>query len=191
LFKSNGKIQIHDFVVNSKNIEEEIFIKFRSDIFLTKTSQEVIFNEIEKVKSNQVDIVFLGTNIHNDYNQTYKIYEQTRSCPKINDFIIIARTSSIVDYEIIKKELIEFKEDLSGNVYFHLIVRGNTRASNVSTQIYLVRNEPNDPNNIWEIYHNWAQSYVYTATNQYNWIRDNRKIFSNQFSKLTIFTENL
>jgi len=175
-FKSGGKIQVYDFINHCENIEEDIIIKFRSDIFITKTAQEVILNELVKVISNQVDLVFLGTNIHNDYKQTYKIYEDSRICPKINDFIIIARKSVLPKYEDIKDFLIKAKEDSSGNVHFHLIVKENTRSINISTQIYLVRKESKDPCDNWEIYYAWAQSYMYKAVIQHNWIRDNKNI---------------
>jgi len=175
-FNSGGKIQLYDLLENSKNIEEDIFIKVRSDIFITTTAQQVIIKEIEKVISNQIDIIFLGTNIHNDYNQTYKIYEDTKSCSRLNDFVIIVRKSCLPNYDSIKNSLINGNDHISGNVYFHLLINDNVRASNVSTQIYIVRSEPKNVNDNWEIYYTWAQSYMYNAVKQHNWIRDKKNI---------------
>jgi len=175
-FNSVGKIQVHDFITHCENIEEDIIIKFRSDIFITKTAQTVILNELAKVVADQIDLVFLGTNIHNDCKETYKLYEDSRVCSRINDFVIIARKSVLPKYEDIKNSLSKANKDKSGNMYFHLIVKENTRSINVSTQIYLVRKEPKDPKDIWEIYHNWAEIYMYTATKQYNWVKDNKMI---------------
>jgi len=151
-------------------------IKFRSDIFLTNISIDVLLTEIENVINNQCDIVFLGTNIHNDYDQTYKRYEDARTCARINDFIIIARKSCLPKFEEVYDTLKKESDNASGNVHFHQIIKPNVKAINVSTQIYLIRKNYSEPLDIWRLYYGWAESYMYKATAQHNWIRDNKEI---------------
>ena len=175
-FKSPGKIQVYDFMAGCEQIEEDVVVKFRSDIYITNIAKEVLLKEIDNVISGTADIVFLGTNIHNDYKETYKRYENARSCVKINDFIIIARKNSLKSKDLVTDELKNDIEGDSGNHYFHKIVLPNTKAINVSTQIYLVRKDFAEPIDVWSVYYNWAYSYVYKATKQHNWIRDNKSV---------------
>jgi hypothetical protein len=175
-FKSPGKIQVYDFMSGCEQINEDVFVKFRSDIYLTDTGKQVLINEIDNVLSHKADVVFLGTNMYNDYKETYKRYDDSRTCKLLNDFVIIARKSKLKSKDLVTEELKHDREGDSGNYYFHKIILPDTCSVNVSTQIYLVRKEFSEPVDTWSVYYNWAYTYVYKATKQHNWIRDNKSV---------------
>lgn len=172
-FDQSGKVQVYDFFKGCKNVNEDIVIKIRSDVYLTRNAIDVVCKELDNVIAGESDIVYLGIDFLNDYNQIHK-RENARHCAKITDFLIIARKNKLADGEEIISAMKSNVKDKSGNKTYFLILGPDAIATKVSCQMYLVRKEYNNFDN-WQIYWDWCQQYRKSELAQ-EWVRSNAEL---------------
>jgi len=177
--EGSGKLQMYDFITSLEKVDEEIIVKFRSDIFFTDVAINALISEIEKIINNENDLAYLGLDFKNDYDQTYKITD-ARKEEKITDFVIVAKKSLIPPREYIINFLFNHFKSLyesSGNIVFFLLINSNTRATKISTQMYLIRKDYKTLNN-WQIYFDWCHDYKHKSLHAFNWVKNNKKLIN-------------
>jgi len=172
-FDQSGKVQVYDFFTACKKVNEDIVVKIRSDVYLTRNAIDVVCKEIDNVIAGETDVVYLGIDFLNDYNQTHK-RENARHCAKITDFMIIARKNKIANSDEIISAMKNNVKDKSGNKTFFLILGPDAVATKVSCQMYLVRKEYSDFDN-WQIYWDWCQQYRKSEAAQ-EWVKNNASL---------------
>ena len=170
-FDQSGKVQVYDFFKGVEKTKEEIVLKIRSDVYLTRNAIDVVCKELDNVISGESDVVYLGIDFANDYDQNHK-RDNARHCAKITDFIVIAKKEKLANGARIIKSMSESVKDKSGNKTYFLILDSETIATKVSCQMYLVRKEYTEFDN-WQIYWDWCQQYRKSEQAQ-AWVKNNQ-----------------
>lgn len=174
-FYQSGKVQVYDYLKAKEIVEEDIFLKIRSDVYITHTAIDVICKEIDNIINGESDIVFLGIDFLNDYSAIHKREDaRTVKGHKVTDFIIVARKNKIADTQTIIKALHQSVKDKSGNKTYNLIMAEGAKATKVSTQIYILRKNYNIYDN-WQIYWDWCSQYLKSPIAQ-EWVKNNPDI---------------
>ena len=142
-FQLSGPNQIWDFYKAIENIEEDIIIKMRTDIWFAKSSIPYIVNDILSVVNNQKDFILLGSELYNHYDVNYKTYptfwpQQKKG--KTTDFLLVTRKDALRYKDEIYKEL-SLEQSKSGNILWQRIKQPDKRGFFSCGQIYLLRNE--------------------------------------------------
>jgi hypothetical protein len=138
-----GAVQVWDFVTSVDRSPGEIVIKLRTDVWFTDSSIRVITQHLQDIVNNRSDIVFFGSDLVND-NQGKEhevIPIANGDPPRIQDFVVIARKSSLEpSYKVIEDLLnISPKKRRSGNKTFRDIVSSTAKASTVLCHLWLIR----------------------------------------------------
>ena len=172
-YTTSGGIQVWDFLQACNQTTEDFIIKIRTDMWFTKTSMQVVLNELEYIITGQKDIVFMGLDFAKGYD---KIYTETvvDENVKVPDFLIVARRSKLAPSSVILERLNTPLKVKSGNIMYKYIIDSVSRAVAISCQIYLIRKEYEIPNN-WQIYSVWVQQY-FRLTEALAWVTDNKEI---------------
>lgn len=171
-FDLSGKVQVWDFLKAKDKIIEDIIVKIRSDVYLTRTAIDVICTEIDNVISKESDIVYMGIDFMNDYSAVHKREDaRTVHGHKVTDFVIIARKDKISNSDETIDILGKSVKDKSGNKTFNLIMSESAVAKKVSTQMYILRKDYSDYDN-WQIYWDWASQYLKSPVAQ-EWVKNN------------------
>lgn len=171
-FTSSGGIQVWDFLKAKDSITEDIIIKLRSDIWFTRSSMNVLIKYLDKVVSEEFDIVFLGLDFLNACDKLCQEYP-VHGAKKITDFVIISRKSAIVENEKVIFQISGPKHK-SGNQMFRAIVKPESKAVSVSCQMYLLRKDYENPNT-WQLYKEWTDEY-YKSQESQEWVLNNKEI---------------
>jgi hypothetical protein len=172
-FTSSGGVQVWDFLKAKDNITEDIFIKIRTDVWITKSAETVILTYLDKVVSGELDMAFFGLDFLNCCNLI--CYEQpVQGLKKITDFIIIAKKSAIVENKIVINQLTGPKHK-SGNQMFRAVFNPESvKAVTVSCQLYLLRKDYTVFDN-WKMYKEWTDEYHKSKESQ-AWVASNAEI---------------
>jgi hypothetical protein len=179
-FIRTGTIQVYDFIESLEKVTEDIVVKFRSDIYFTDTSIDVLVSEIEKIIKKENDLAYIGLDFNDSYDQKYARFD-ARKVDKVTDFVIIAKKSLIPN----KSYIIQFLHDCeknpvvssSGNYTYFVLINEKTKAAKISTQLYLVRKEYESCEN-WQIYYDWCSQYKIKSPFAYEWVENNKKIIN-------------
>lgn len=169
-FQSSGGVQVWDFLQAVKSVDEDIVIKFRTDLWFTRNSMSVVLSELNEVVNGNNDVAFMGVDFTNHYDKLHDRIDATNK--KVTDFAIIARRSSLDTEESIVTRLNGPKHK-SGNVMFKYILSPEARAVSVSCQMYLLRKDYDAPSN-WQIYSDWTSEYYKSEAAQ-QWVANNKK----------------
>jgi hypothetical protein len=172
-FDQSGKVQVWDLLTARDQVNEDIIVKIRSDVYFTNSSIDVLCKEIDEVIAGNTDVVYLGIDFLHDYDKIHK-RENARDCKKVTDFVIVARKNSLDDTDKVTAVLSTAVKDKSGNKTFFNILRSEARAVKVSCQMYLVRQEYNTLDN-WQIYWDWCQQYRKSEQAQ-EWVKNNQQL---------------
>jgi hypothetical protein len=137
----SGGIQMWDFLTAAEKIDSEIIIKFRTDAWFASSSFYSLFDVIDKIKSRQYDIAYMGAELFDGYDKHNQQIDVSK-VEKIQDFIIAARKSSLANKETAAKNYTNKKAIKSGNKVFYFLMDKNTKGVTVRCQIYLIRKIP-------------------------------------------------
>ena len=176
-FNSSGRIQLYDFFTSIEKVPDEIILKIRSDIFLTKSSMEVLCTEIDNVLNNKLDICYLGIDFKNYYDQIY-YRKNAKLCTKVPDKLILARKSKLIDnwLENIHKNV---SDNDSGNIAYLTIKKQNAIAYMANCQIYILKHEIIEEDN-WSLYYKsmGVEGWYRKAAQAVEWVRNNKDIIN-------------
>ena len=89
-WQQSGGIQIFDFLEGIDNIKENIIIKFRSDLWFTNETINVIVKEVKLIYDSKQDVSFIGCNWKDYIGHTYT-KEHINEKPWVQDFVIIVQ----------------------------------------------------------------------------------------------------
>ena len=170
-FQSSGGIQVWDFLQAVKQVEEDIIIKLRTDLWFTNNSMTVVLSELDEIVNGNNDVAFMGIDFTNHYDKLHERIDADTT-KKVTDFAVIAKRSVLDNEESIITRLNGPKHK-SGNVMFKYILAPDARAVSVSCQMYLLRKDYHTPDN-WQIYSDWTREYYKSEASQ-QWVANNRK----------------
>ena len=172
-FKYSGIIQAWDFLKSRDIIKEEIIVKIRSDIWFTNSATNVVIHELKEIVEGRNELCYIGMNLSAHYNQEHT-QEDAKKIKKVTDFLIIANKKSIKSTDsVIQHFNPDDPKTENGNRIFKSISIENAKTKSVSCQMYLVRQEFNDPDN-FEIYLDWARRYK-NHQHCVDWIENNKE----------------
>ena len=174
-FFSTGLIQVYDFFTSLQKTSEDIVIKMRSDIFLTKSAINVLCEEIDAVIKNEIDISYIGMYFSSEYNKIcFKANANLYS--KVADKIVIARKSKLNTnwFDVLSK----LPDSVSGNLAYLTIKKEDAVARMVSCQIYVVEKDLNIDADNWTIYKEWCQGFARKSAEAVNWVINNKDIIN-------------
>jgi hypothetical protein len=171
-FNNSGQIQVFDFLKGMKNINEQVLVKIRSDVYFTNSSIDVLIQEIENVISGESDIVYLGIDFKYHYDSVHR-REDARITHnnKVTDFVIIARKNKVANENSVMDLIRIYPQITSGNQTFLFIMSNFAIAKKVSCQMYLVRKDYFYLDN-WQIYYDWCMQYKNSEKAQ-EWVKRN------------------
>jgi hypothetical protein len=161
-YDARGAIQIFDLLWALDSIPETLFIKLRSDLWLTDDAINIIVEELKCVKNNKQDLSLLGWHFHGwDFDQPYGKMTTAESGKHNQDFVVIA-----------KKDTIDSKENIfakmngrnmgalySGNKVIRDLIRDHSNAYTVKTHMYLIRDGITADSSIHDIVLTYMASY--------------------------------
>ena len=140
--------QLYDFYQALKNVEEDIVVRLRSDVWFTEGAMDVIVNEITEVANGNVDMSFIGGSLilQPDARYVKQTYTGTDDNPShsMNDFcVIVNRTKVPNETDVFTQEYVTNDWRL-GRGFFKLISE-TSNVNNVIDQIYLVTSLVDNP----------------------------------------------
>ena len=156
-----GPVMVYDFVQSCKIVKENIVVKFRSDLWFTESSMNTIMSEIDLIASNQLDVSFIGMDVRSYHDSEYVRvgpigYKNGKSL--VQDFCVIADKTKIDDYETIIQNVILNKDVKSGHRQHPRIIGPSTRAYTIKCQLYLIRQEYENPTD-WQLGYDFVKGY--------------------------------
>lgn len=176
-FQDGGRIQLYDFFSCTGKIPDNIILKIRSDIYLTKSSIEVLCREIDNILNNKLDICYLGLAFGWYPDKVYH-KEKADLQDKVPDSIILARKDKLVDnwLDHIYKNVYE---GMSGNRAYLKIKKDTAVAYMVSCQIYILKWKIAEEDN-WSLYYKsmGVEGWRRKASKEVDWVRDNKDIIN-------------
>jgi hypothetical protein len=176
-FTLSGGCQVFDFMKSSEILSENIIIKFRTDIWFTDSSIEMLLEAIDDVVNNTLDIVYLGYDFRNYYSEKgFKI--DVNDIKKITDFVVVSNKKGLTTRDIALRKCIEDRSK-SGNLLFKNIRNDAARSIMVSCHMYLVRKEFLEFSH-YDILCDWVKQYRITG-NEMNWVLNNKDIIVKEY----------
>jgi len=151
-WQQSGGIQIFDFLEGVEQINENIIVKFRSDLWFTDSAMDAIVKEVKLVVDGMQDASFIGCNWKDYIGHTYT-KEYISEKPWVQDFVVVVNKNVLKD----KKEIyqnIESARSLKrtcGTKLFRSILNTQDRAYNVMSQVYLIRKQLPDNFDPWQV----------------------------------------
>jgi len=178
-YKGSGSIQLFDLLKAKDKTDDEIVLKIRSDILITKTARLAILEEIKKVVNKESDICFIGIDLEKSYQLPYSEADWLHKVRKVLDYVIVARRSTL-DNTVINDHHSKIAHN-TGNMVLFLLIKSNMNFRIISTQIYCVRNNFEKLNN-YEVYLEWIRwdnkQIKRKFPKTYKWIVNNPEIIN-------------
>lgn len=143
----SGASQVWQFVNACAQVYESIVIKFRTDLWFTPMSMNVVQHELEEILLDRQDAAFLGSN-WNEFLGHEHTRLRVKTLETVQDFVVMARRSSLRDPRDILDDL---NHTLPGKLkcgtkVFDYVLDAQARAHNVMCQIWLCRQHYLSPN---------------------------------------------
>ena len=148
-FDRSGAIQVWDYYQVLKQIETNIVIKLRTDIWFDESCYDAVLSEIGKVVDGEQDISFMGAEMYNSFDAVYERVP-VPSIPKVQDYCIIADRRRLRKEEDVMNDLMYGKPFKSGNKTWQFIIDNPERAWSVRCQMFLVR-KPHANLTTWQV----------------------------------------
>jgi hypothetical protein len=146
-FEDSGRIQVYDFYTALDQIEEDIVIKFRTDIWLTDSVIDPILTELNLIVNGTQDLSYMGMAIisaNSEFDNAEYYSYGYRKTGKILDWVIIADRRTLVKKEDAFTYLKEGKYVRTaggGNHSYRVLRTSQTNTVVVCCQLYLIRKE--------------------------------------------------
>ena len=177
IFTLSGGCQVFDFMKSSEILSENIIIKFRTDIWFTDSSIEMLLEAIDDVVNNTLDIVYLGYDFRNYYSEKgFKI--DVNDIKKITDFVVVSNKKGLTTRDVALQKCIEDRSK-SGNLLFKNIRNDAARSIMISCHMYLVRNEFLECSH-YDILCDWVKQYRNTG-NGIDWVLNNKDLIIKEY----------
>lgn len=157
---ARGAIQIFDLMWALDNIKEQIFLKIRTDLWLSDEAVDLIVNDVQKIVNGEQDIGFFGWYFWDwDYDSA-GTKAQVNSLGRVEDFLIVADRRRISSKEEVfnKMNARSIEKLYTGNKIVRDLMVDSSRCYTTKTHVYLVRNETRNPNE-YDIAMNYLESY--------------------------------
>ena len=159
---ARGAIQVFDLLWALDSIQETLFIKLRSDLWLTDNAINIIVEELKHVKDNKQDLSLIGWHFHGwDFDQPYGKTTTKESGKHTQDFVVIAKKDTMDSKENIFAKIND--RDIgslyTGNKIIRDLIRDHSKSYTVKTHMYLIRNGITINSNIDEIVAAYMASY--------------------------------
>lgn len=168
-FNTSATIQLYDFFSSAEKTSEKIILKIRSDVFLTKSSIDILCQEIDAIVSGEIDISYLGLYFSTEYDKIC-VRKDVKECYKVPDKIVIARKDKLIDNWL--NTIHSVGSSTSGNVAYLQIKNTISVARMVSCQMYIVQNNFDVVDN-WQIYYDWCKRYKEKSPIAVDWVLNN------------------
>ena len=173
----SGVCQVFDFMKSSELLSENIIIKFRTDIWFTDSSIEMLLEAIDSVVNNIIDVVYLGYDFRNYYSKKgFKI--DADNIDKVSDFVVVSNKKGLATRSVVLQKCINDRSK-NGNVLFKNIRNDTARSLMISCHMYLVRKEFLNFSH-YDILHNWVQQYRITG-NEMDWVLNNKDLINREY----------
>ncbi len=140
---ARGAIQVFDLLWALDNVEERVFIKLRTDVWLSDQAVDLIVEEVKHILEEKQDMTFLGWYFWDwDFNSP-GTKTQINSLGRVEDFVVIAdKTRMPSKDEIFNKMNARTIEKLyTGNKIIRDIMTDSSRSYTIKSHIYLVRSD--------------------------------------------------
>ena len=137
-FDRSGAIQVWDYYQVLKNIETDIVIKLRTDIWFDDSCHQAILSELGKIVDGEQDVSFLGAEMYNSFDAVYERIP-VPNVFKVQDYMIMADRRRLRSEEAVMDDLTNGKPFKSGNKTWQFIIDNPERAYTVRCQMFLVR----------------------------------------------------
>jgi len=176
-FTLSGCCQVFDFMKSSKILAENIIVNFRTDIWFTDSSIEMLLDAIDNVVNDTLDVVYLGYDFRNYYSEKgFKI--DADAIKKVADFVVVANKQGLTTRAVALQKCIDDRSK-NGNVLFKNIRSDTARSLMISCHMYLVRKEFLSFSH-YDILHDWVQQYRITG-DEMNWILDHKDLINKEY----------
>jgi hypothetical protein len=156
-----GAIQVWDFMEAIQNVEADIIIKLRTDLWFTDNSIDVTIKETKLVLDGLQDASFLGDNwsmyVGHEYTK-----EDIRQQGIVKDYVIIIRKDKIKNKNSIYENInnVAPKKRGCGTKVYGGILKENSNSFNIMCQIYLVRKTYEKGFDPWQVGYDYLTTYV-------------------------------
>jgi hypothetical protein len=152
-----GVVQVWDFYQALSRINQKFIIKLRTDVWFTDSAINAVSNEMSAIYNGTNDLSYIGMELVTDYDKTYARYN-AQGIPKVQDFVICANKEGINPTDKQLWEGTNLKKLKSGNRTYRNLMRPDTRAVTVRTQMPLIRKHYDNPND-WQITYDFVAGY--------------------------------
>lgn len=173
-YKGSGSVQLFDLLKAKDKVDNEIILKIRSDILITKVARLAILDELKKIINGEIDISFIGIELLKYYHLPYHQANYLHKVRKVLDYVVICK-KSMLDDTVIDGHHDKISSN-TGNAVLYLLIKDNMRASIMSTQIYVIRKNFETFTN-HDVYLEWAnwnnQKIKRKYPKTYKWIVNN------------------
>ena len=148
-FDRSGAIQVWDFYQVLSQVQTDIVVKLRTDVFFGPGAAEAVLHEVNRIYNNEIDVSLLGSEFREHFDQTYVARPAVEE-PKVQDFVVAAHRRGLNSEETVMELLTTGKLFKSGNKTWHFVYHPDSRAYTVKCQMALVRKSYQNPN-WWQI----------------------------------------
>lgn len=155
-YELSGQRQVWDFYQALDQINENIVIKLRTDVWFGPEAAEALLQEVSLIVDQAHDVSFIGAEFFQAYDKTYQRVPVSEVA-KVQDFCIAVNRQAIADRDDVMDRLTNGKQFKSGNKTWQFILTEDTRAYTVRGQFYLVRND--HAANEWQIGWDFINDY--------------------------------
>ena len=151
-WQQSGGIQIYDYLEGIDKVQEDVVIKFRSDLWFTDSIKNAIVSEVKLVYENQQDAAFIGCNWKDYIGHTYT-KEHVDEKPWVQDFVIITNKKLLKPKQEIYNNIEAAKPSkrACGTKLFGAMLTTRERAYNVMGQLYLIRKDLGTNFDPWQV----------------------------------------
>ena len=137
-------LEVYDLYQALNNVSEPCVIRLRTDLWFTDSSIDVMIQECSLIADRKLDVSFIGMELSEDYATDYKRYMVDKSI-KLQESVIVARVDKLQPDTIALPSLEQDRKAVSVNRALRHIIKPNTQAATVHTQLPLVVDDYVEP----------------------------------------------
>lgn len=162
-----GVVQVWDFYQALSRVQETYIIKARTDVWFTDYAVDAVVKEMSDIVDGNNDLSYIGMELVTDFDKPYNRIP-AQGIPKVQDFVICANRHGINPTDQQLWEGTNIKKLKSGNRTYRTLMRPDTRAVTVRTQMPLLRKHYENPND-WQITYDFVSEYHKVETAEAYW----------------------
>jgi hypothetical protein len=163
-----GGLQTWDFMKAVQQVNGDIVIKLRSDVWFCESAYQHVIDEVRAIMSNQYDVAYIGANAQANYDRPFVKWSAPEH-KKVPDFVIVARRSAVMDIDRVTKHLAEAGDVANGNKTFKIITKDLSRSVCINNYTFLIR-DARTPLDDWNIGLEFYKSYAHGGEAATHWV---------------------